>query len=235
MLTLLRKLLTVSLLAGAISGAILGVSHVTLVSPLILQAESFEVKQPEAPGAAQEWAPKEGAERSAYTILMDVFVGIGFAMLLNAAMLLRGATDAKRGVLWGLAGFAAINLAPAFGLAPELPGAVGANLLGRQVWWLGTTLATAAGLGFIVFGRATWAKALGIGLLVLPHIVEAPSTHVIGSSPIEHLEKPFVVASLGLALIFWLILGAFSGWLQQKMRLDSVVPRRSTLPTGTFS
>jgi predicted cobalt transporter CbtA len=40
--------------------------------------------------------------------------------------------DARRGLLWGLGGFAALHLAPAVGLPPELPGMASADLAARQ-------------------------------------------------------------------------------------------------------
>ncbi|MEI2612914.1 MAG: CbtA family protein [Candidatus Promineifilaceae bacterium] len=40
----------------------------------------------------------------------------------------------------------AFQLAPAFGLPPELPGMAAADLGARQVWWCGTALATGVGI-----------------------------------------------------------------------------------------
>ena len=67
---------------------------------------------------------------------------------------------------WGLAGFAAFTLAPNLGLPPELPAMPAADLLARQAWWIGTVVATAAGLALIVFGRSPWFAVLGIALLL---------------------------------------------------------------------
>ena len=87
----------------------------------------------------------------------------GFALLLVGAFAVSGrVVTARAGVLWGLAGFAAFSLAPAFGLPPELPGAVGADLWARQLWWIGTVAMTALGLGLVVFDRAAWAVVLGL-------------------------------------------------------------------------
>lgn len=222
MMTLLPRLLGVSLVAGALAGLLLGILHVSFTSPLVLQAEAFETKEPVQPGTPQPWEPKQGFERSAYTVLMDVFAGIGFALLLNAAMHLHGGADWKCGLLWGLVGFAAISFAPALGLPPELPGVAGANLLARQAWWVATVIATAVGLAFVVFAGRPWMKLLGVVTIALPHVLGAPKTHVLGTSPVEHLARPFIFASLAAALVFWLLLGALSGWLQRRFRLSEL-------------
>ena len=57
-----------------------------------------------------------------------------------------------------MAGFAVFMLAPSLGLPPELPGMPAAELGPRQVWWLLTAAATAAGLALLAFRRTpVWA------------------------------------------------------------------------------
>ena len=82
---------------------------------------------------------------------------------------------AANGVLWGLAGFVAFQLAPAFGLPPELPGMPAADLVARQIWWWATALATGAGLLRASPDSAT-GPAIGVAavLMLLPHIIGAP-------------------------------------------------------------
>lgn len=221
-MALLRRLLAAALIAGVLSGLVLGLLQLAFVVTYIHQAEAFEVHA--ETGGELEWEPKEGFERSAYTVLSSVLAGIGFALLLNAAMLLHGNVDAKRGLLWGLAGFAVFSLAPALGLPPELPGVDSAHLSARQLWWIGTVLATAGGLACVALLRPIWVKLVGAALLVLPHAIGAPSKGVIGTSPVEHLEMPFIVASLAVALIFWLVLGAASGRLHRRLHLTDEPP-----------
>jgi cobalt transporter subunit CbtA len=132
-------------------------------------------------------------------------------------MLLRGRPGIKQGLLWGCAGFAAFSLAPALGLPPELPGAPAADLLARQTWWIGTVLATALGLSCIAFSRQPWVRALGVVALVMPHLIGAPGGMDSGESPVAHFERAFVAASLGTMLVFWVIMGALSGYLQDKL------------------
>src|SRR5262245_24535562 len=88
--------------------------------------------------AAAAVAPVEPPSpwRAVLTTIATTLTSIGFALLLSGAFAVSGrAVDAGEGLLWGLAGFAAFALAPAFGLPPELPGSVAAELLPRQIWW----------------------------------------------------------------------------------------------------
>lgn len=218
MMSLLRRLLVVALIAGGASGVLLGAAQVALITPLILEAEVHErgdFSRQEASQAA--WEPKDGVERNAYTVLFSTLAGIGFALLLNAGMLLRGRPGLKQGLLWGCAGFAVFSLAPALGLPPELPGAQAANLLGRQTWWLGTVLATAFGLSCIAFSQRPWARALGVGALVLPHLIGPPGQVEPGQSPVAHLEPAYIALSLLAMLVFWVILGMLSGYLHGRL------------------
>ena len=96
---------------------------------------------------AGAWAPTDGWERAAFTTLATVGTSFGLGLILLGAMILADARiDARHGLMWGAAAFAATGLAPALGLSPELPGAAAADLIARQLWWFGTALATSAGL-----------------------------------------------------------------------------------------
>jgi cobalt transporter subunit CbtA len=225
---MLRRILLVAVVAGAVAGLVASVLQGTRIWPLIAAAEQFE----EAAAAhqhgdaaaehADDWQPADGAERIAYTVLFNILAGFGFALLLNGALVLRQAAlrgttpDVATGAMWGLAGFACFALAPAFGLPPELPGMEAANLLDRQLWWVATAAASAAGLALIVFARSVPRKALGIVFLIAPHIIGAPHTHETGNVPGE-LAAQFVGASLVAAAVFWIVLGAVSGWLHRRL------------------
>jgi len=147
--------------------------------------------------------------------------GIGFALMLTgcaALARLRGYPfDARRGMLWGAAGFAAFVLSPSIGLPPELPGMVNAALAERQQWWLLAVLATASGLALIAFVRPPALRIAGAALLLLPHLIGAPQGgHGAGTVPPE-LAAQFATASLAAAAAFWLLLGAVSGWLYRRL------------------
>src|SRR5690606_16809209 len=113
------------------------------------------------------WAPQDGAERIFYTVLANVLGSIGFAMLLAAVSVLAGIEiTAKNGVIWGLAGFLCRQLAPAFGLPPELPGMPAADLVARQAWWVVTAIATGAGILALAKLR-NWAGIAIAAVLIL--------------------------------------------------------------------
>jgi cobalt transporter subunit CbtA len=236
-----RRQAVAALLAGCVAGLLLfAIQHWTVV-PLIDRAEGYEVaahvaEQAHA-GAAhvhdEGWEPAPGFERIGLTALATLFSGIGYAAILLAAMTLRGAPiDARRGLLWGLAGFACFVLAPALGLPPKPPGAAVGDLAARQVWWFGTVLATAGGLWLI--SRPDWStRVLAVVLLLVPHAIGAPppaGTDLVPAS----LTIAFATASVGTNLLFWLALGALCGTLGRRFapapRDPGAIPAASSNP-----
>ena len=88
-----------------------------ITAPLVIAAEALE-------GAAADngyghdhgdgWASGEGLPRQLYNIAVHVVGAIGFALLLLVVNKLAGGLrDGRHGVLWGLAGFTNVTLAPA--------------------------------------------------------------------------------------------------------------------------
>jgi cobalt transporter subunit CbtA len=229
----LRRILLIALLAGAAAGLVASALQVTRLTPLILAAETYETTAPAEHShggvahthTAPEWKPGEGGERLAFTVLFNLLAGFGFALLLNAGLTLRRARgdglDIGTGVAWGLAGFASFALAPALGLPPELPGMPAAELLDRQIWWVGTAGATAAGIALLAAatgGAHRGLKAvLGAVLIVAPHIVGAPEAAAEASAVPASLAVRFAVSSLATAALFWVVLGGMSGWLQRRL------------------
>jgi len=220
-----QRIFLTALIAGAIAGlTAAGVQRFNII-PLIEQAEVYEATEAHGahPGAGptEVWEPEAGFERAAYTVLADVLAGIGFAFLLTGAIALAGqrgyVVDARRGILWGAAGFAVFALAPALGLPPLPPGIEAAELVQRQVWWIGTATTTAFGLGLIVFPRRLVYRVIGAGVLVLPYVIGAPGPREIGGKVPPELAAEFVIASLAGAGLFWVLLGALSGWLYHRL------------------
>jgi cobalt transporter subunit CbtA len=218
----LRRLVWVALCAGVLSGLFATIAHQIGTVPVILKAETYEKaaehSQAQAHEQAVAWEPQSGVERAAYTLLADVLTAIGFALLLAAGLTLRGgAVGWRDGVFWGLAGFAALTIAPGLGLPPELPGTEAAPLLGRQLWWLATVVSTGSGLALLVFNqRAHWAILAAI-LIVLPHLYGAPrlAEHAVSVTP-EALSRKFVVAVTIVSFLFWLVLGASTGYFYSR-------------------
>jgi hypothetical protein len=113
----LVRTLAVALLAGFIASTLVSAVQMLRVMPLILEAEVFEAadhSEHAADGAT--WSPEDGVGRTAYTIVANLLVGLGFGLLLVGAFVLAETAgrsiDAFRGFLWGLAGFPGIRPGP---------------------------------------------------------------------------------------------------------------------------
>ena len=216
---MLNRILSCALLAGVVVGLLATALQLGVVSPLILKAETYENSAPAAPhahehGAGAEahdhgegWAPEDGLERAAYTVLATVASTIGFALMLVAAatVLVPAGLDVRTGVAFGVAGFAATGLATSLGLAPELPGAAAADLLARQIWWVATALSTAGGIALIAYGRSAL-KALGIALILAPQIIGAPEAAAPASTAPAELAAAFAAHALVVQAVMWVLL-----------------------------
>ena len=241
-----RAIVFCAALAGLITGiTVSAVQHVA-TTPLILRAEVYEQAAEASPlthahdGAshqhasaaeatahdqqqehhhnAEAWAPREGFERAAFTVLANIVTAIGYALALTGLIALRGKPiDWRQGLLWGLAGFAAVMIAPSLGLPPELPGVPAAPLFDRQVWWIGTALCTALGLALTAFGRRPFAIALALCLIAAPHVIGAPQLDDVTTNVPAALSHQFTVAVTLVSLLFWALLGALSGALYPRL------------------
>jgi cobalt transporter subunit CbtA len=125
------------------------------------------------------------------------------------------------GILWGAAGFAVFALAPALGLPPELPGMTAAALESRQVWWIGTVIATAIGIGLFTESKTILAKIAALALLAAPHLIGAPHPFLFESNVPAELSAQFAIASLVTSAFFWFVLGGTSGYLYKKLVIES--------------
>ena len=135
-----------------------------------------------------------------------LFLVAGFALAERAGQ----RVTARSGVIWGLCGFLAVQLAPAFGLAPELPGGTSAPLELRQVWWIGCVLASIGGISLLAFGRNAVALGAGVILIAAPHLIGAPLAPFGGVSPPE-LAGQFAARVLGAGAVCWMLLGTIAG------------------------
>ena len=238
-----QRIFAAALGAGVGVGLLIALlQHVALV-PLILEAETYEsgahhasaragiqpstqlpalVAQAQAHEAHNAVAgqSEEGnlLLRAALTTLTTTLTAVGFGLLLTGAFALSGRdVDAQEGLLWGIGGFAAFALAPAFGLPPELPGSVAAELVARQIWWVGTVAATAGALLLMVFARGRWGASrmipLGIVLLIAPHVLGAPHPHAGAGVVPPELAASFAARSLAVNAVLWTLLGLAAGGL----------------------
>ncbi|MBP0617298.1 CbtA family protein [Jiella mangrovi] len=155
--------------------------------------------------------------RALGTLTANVVTGGGFALMLAAVALLAGRSITTRnGALWGLAGFAAVALAPALGLPPELPAMPAADLSARQAWWIMTVGLTAVGLYCLILRREVPLRALGVALLVVPHLFAAPHPAQLASPIPPTLAAEFAVASLATGAAFWVLLGLGVGFAMDR-------------------
>jgi cobalt transporter subunit CbtA len=167
---------------------------------------------------AEAWEPTDGVERTLYTVLANLVLGVAVSLMLLGAMVVKGdPIDARHGVLWGIGGFVAASLLPSLGLPPELPGSVAAEIASRQAWWLATAAASAVGIGLMVFGRAWPWRIAGLILLVVPHAVGAPEPPTHEAAYPVGLAGEFVIASLVLSFVLWSLSGLVAGWLHQRL------------------
>ncbi len=167
-------------------------------------------------GASSEsvWSPKDGLERTLYTALATVGAAVGCAMLLLAGMLASGEEiDANRAIAWGAAAFFTAGLAPAAGLAPDLPGSAAADLLYRQSWWVGTAILTAVSLWLFLLRGGLWPRVIAVLLLLLPHAAGAPHPLSFESKVPAELAAQFAAMSLMLQAALWIVTGFAVGAL----------------------
>jgi cobalt transporter subunit CbtA len=238
-MSVFRSIVFSAALAGVITGAAITGAQMVGTIPLIQKSEVYERKA-EAPAAVApaaaaqpahahdhgaaahsheaEWEPAEGLQRNAFTTGANILTAIGFALLLAGIFALRGrAVSWREGLFWGLGGFVVFTAAPGLGLPPELPGMPVADLTLRQTWWIGTACATAAGLGLLVFRKASWAAILGLGLIILPHLIGAPQAPAGHTDVPEALSHSFVVAAVLTSLLFWALLGVLTSIAFQRI------------------
>lgn len=230
------------LIAGCAAGLLAALLHFAFIQNLILLGEEYETgarvhftgvghdmgtpaEGAAAPAAGHDHASHDhgssgetpALRRNGLTVLFGALIYAGYGLMLTAGFALAGhfgkSITAREGVLWGIAGFAAFQLAPAMGLAPELPGAIAADLGARQIWWAGTVMATAAGIALLAYGRGGLALLGGLVLIALPHLIGAPHPDgFFGVTPPE-LAAEFSARALGMGFATWAVLGALAGWL----------------------
>ena len=213
-----RSILLAALFAGITAGTALTGLQTLKVFPLVFTAEEIEnsggvdkhVHTSDSSTGEEEWMPSDGLERLFYSFLSNVLISVGLGLALAAIMAVRRVTDWRQGVIWGLCGFIVVNLAPALGMPPELPGMPAGDLVERQTWWWATAFLTASGLALIFLVKGQISGIAGVVAMALPHIYGAPQSIDNTSIIPAYLAAEFATASLSTNLVFWALLGALS-------------------------
>lgn len=216
------RILTSGLIAGALGGFVTALLQLYFVQPVLLHAELFETGAlthfgSAKPSAAHHEVAGFDVLRDGLSVLFTMLVYAGYGLMLVALMSLaeeRGALiDARRGLIWGVAGFVAVHLAPGFSLPPEVPGVSAADVGARQVWWFATIFATGLGLWLLSFGHGAIYWGAAAVLVLIPHVIGAPEPEVFtGPAPTE-IGALFAARALGVGMVAWVITGALAGWL----------------------
>ena len=155
-------------------------------------------------------------KRDGLSVVFSIFTYVGYALMLVAVFALaesQGITITQRsGLLWGLAGYLCVQFAPAFGLAPELPGNAAADLGSRQVWWFSTVILTAVGLWLLAFSKNKAMMAVGAVAILLPHLIGAPHPDGFNGPAPPELASLYATRALGVGLIAWITLGMVAAY-----------------------
>ena len=246
--------LAAALLVGTVQS---GVQHWQAL-PIILAAEVYEGSKLDAPstpatpvvaqahvhaegvapasahthGAAEEWAPAEGAERIFWTWTANVLHAFSMALLVFAVMgvcLWRGTAmrSLPLGLLVAAAGWLSFHFWPSLGLPAEIPGMDAARLGSRQGWWVLAAGSAALACASVAGLRSHLRWAAAAAWLAVPFVVGAPSMAAdplagfSGSAQLQlrELGTQFIWATTWVSLSFWVFMGlvcsaAFKRWLR---------------------
>ena len=214
---MVKNLFVSAICAGIAAGLLASVLQFTFVIPVLLEGELYETGarvhfSTDGSPQSDRGAPSLGGDwtRHSMTVAFNIVTYTGYGLLLAAlisfASLKGTTTSARQGLIWGLCGYIAVQLAPAIGLPPELPGTIAAEVGQRQLWWISTILASATGLGLIAFGRS-YLPLAGVILIAIPQLLGAPHLDIFfGVAPPE-LAAEFATLSLGAAAAGWVMLG----------------------------
>lgn len=214
------RIVTSALFAGALAGLLIALLQYAFVQPVLLHAELYESGTLIHLGADPVSAVQDVAGfvplRDLLTLLFTMLTYCGYAFILVALMSVaeeRGAIITPRsGMIWGLMGFIAAHLAPAFSLPPEVPGVAAADVLLRQYWWFATVALAAISMWLLAFHFTKIGIGAAVVLLLLPHIIGAPQpVEFIGPVPTE-IGALFAARALAVGLAAWVILGAFCAY-----------------------
>ncbi len=218
------RIFTSALFAGALAGLITSLLQLVFVQPVLLHAELYESGKlvhfgGKAVSAVQDVGGFD-AMRDGLSIIFTMAVYTGYALILVAGMALaneRGyEVTARTGIIWGIAGFVAVHLAPGFSLAPEVPGVAAADVYARQMWWFPTAGAAAIAMWLIAFGKNWIAWGAAVVLLVAPHIIGVPEPETFTGPVPTEIGALFAARAFGVGLAAWALTGLCAGYFWKR-------------------
>ena len=226
------RIVTSALFAGGAAGLAAGILQWQFVQPVLLHSELYEQGLLTHFGGTLNSTDvaldRLQPMRDALSIIFTMLLNTGYALILIALMSIRQQSGDEltphKGIIWGIAGYVAVHLAPALSLPPEVPGVAAADVELRQIWWVCTVAATSIGLWLIAFSRNITRIIPAIILILLPHLIGAPEANVFtGPAPTE-IGALFASRALGVGLASWAVLGYFSArfFISETKRAEAV-------------
>lgn len=214
---MISQILRTAIYGGTLAGFALGLMLIVIMAPIILQAETFEM-----PGRVLSFP--ELIQRDGLTLLgsLTLALAYGFLVSLAGVFLFKGLSIPKKGTLLGLGGFLLFYGIPALGQPPILPGMESCSPVAlRQLWYLEVLIFAflAVGAYFLIrhWGKSLWLSILAALILIaIPFVTGIPNS-LEGNRVPADLILQFRIASFGVNLIFWLLLGLLVSWCSQHL------------------
>lgn len=214
------RILTSALFAGVAAGLLIALLQYVFVQPVLLHAELYEggalVHFGVDPISAHPDLPGFDLMRDLLSVMFTMLVYCGYALAMVALMSIAQERGAKitptNGMIWGVAGFVAAHMAPAFSLAPEVPGVAAADVALRQMWFFPTVAAAVGAMWLLAFYRNAMGITAAVVLLVVPHLIGAPEPDTFAGPVPTEIGALFAARALGVGLAAWVILGALCAY-----------------------
>ncbi len=221
---MLKRILVSALFAGAATGLVAGVLQLMFVQPLLLHAEHYEQQTfvhfgRDVPDSAYQHVAGINVIRDGLSLVFSVLVYVGYALILVSLMSTKDDTvgiNARSGIVWGIAGFVAMFIAPTFSLPPEVPGLSSGALAERQLWWILTVVSAGLAVWLIAFGRSMKAWAGAILLLLAPHLIGAPEPEAFKGQVPSELTAHFTARVVATGMAAWALLGCLAGYFWRR-------------------
>lgn len=204
----MRKILLAALFSGIVAGLPLTVIQWWFVTPLILEAETYEVELDVGDHSESDdtWAPTDGVERNLFTALSNIGAGIGFSLLIIIGLRFHSGRIWWHGLVWGACGVTAFYLVPTLAYPPALPGTLQSDVLVRQLWWLATVEGTIFGMALMLYARNWVGRIVGAVVIGMPHLIGVPPGEAVQFVP-QALANSFFGINVITNAAFWLALG----------------------------